>query len=81
VTATVRWSAPTSGVVTGYRIKAQLLSKSGRAIKVITTPTISGVARGAHVHLPRGRYRFRVVAINRIGKSPASALSRLVRAR
>jgi hypothetical protein len=81
VTATVRWSAPTSGAVTGYRIKARLLSRSGRVLRVLTTATISASARGAHVHLPRGRYRFRVVAINRVGSSPASASSRLVRAR
>ncbi|HET6166275.1 MAG TPA: zinc-dependent metalloprotease family protein [Marmoricola sp.] len=81
VTATVRWAAPTSGRVAGYRIKARLLSSSGRVVKVITTPMISAAARGAKVHLPRGRYRFKVVAYNRIGASPASASSRLVRAR
>jgi hypothetical protein len=81
VTATVRWSAPLSGVVSGYRIKARQLSSSGRLLRVITTPMISGSARGAKVHLPKGRYRFKVVAYNHIGHSPASASSRLVRAR
>lgn len=81
VTATVRWSAPVSGVVTAYRIKAQKLSNAGRVLRVINTALIPSSARGANVHLPKGRYRFKVVASNKYGASPASAASRLVRAR
>jgi hypothetical protein len=81
VTATVRWSAPVSGVVTAYRIKARKLSSSGRVLRVINTAMIPSSVRGANVHLPKGRYRFKVVAYNQYGASPTSAASRLVRAR
>jgi hypothetical protein len=33
------------------------------------------------MRLAKGRYRFRVIAYNRVGASPVSTVSRIVRAR
>jgi hypothetical protein len=84
VTATARWSAPLSNGgagISGYRVRAQLLDGSGRVVKVLATRLLSSGTRVVTVKLPKGRYRFRVVAYNRVGASPTSAASRIVRAR
>ena len=84
ITATARWSAPTStggATILGYRVKAQQLNSSGRVVKVVTSRLLSSGTRAVSMRLPLGRYRFRIVAYNKVGSSPLSALSRVVRAR
>ena len=84
VSATARWSAPVSTggtAIQGYKVRAQLLSSSGRVLKVFTTRMLSAGTRVAALRLTRGHYRFRVIAYNRVGSSPQSAASRIVTAR
>jgi hypothetical protein len=82
VTATAHWSAPGNGHgITGYKVLAERLGSSGRVVKVSTTKLLSPASRAASLRLPKGLYRFRVVAYNRAGASPASAPSRTVKAR
>jgi hypothetical protein len=83
-TATARWSAPASNggsAIRGYQVKALRLSASGRVTKVLTSARVSSGARALKMRLPKGRYRFRVVAFNAAGASPLSVPSRVVRAR
>jgi hypothetical protein len=84
VTATARWAAPTStggATVQGYRVKALRLDSSGRVLRVVASRLISATSRATTMRLAKGRYTFRVVAYNRVGKSPLSATSQVVRAR
>jgi hypothetical protein len=83
VTATARWSAPGNGghALTGYKVLAERLNGSGRVVKVFSTRLLSAGSRSASLRLTKGKYRFRVVAYNRVGASPVSAPSRPVRAR
>ena len=84
ITAKIRWSAPTTSggaAVNGYRVTAQRLDSAGRVVKALRSTLLSSGARALKMRLPKGRYRFRVVAYNRIGASPYSAASRIVRAR
>ena len=83
ITATARWTAPLrngGAAIIGYRIKAQLLTSSGRVARVLTS-TVSSGSRRLVMRLPRGHYRFRIVAFNAAGSSPLSAPSRVVSAR
>jgi hypothetical protein len=83
ITATARWAAPVSNggaAIVGYRIKALRLSSSGRVVAVVSSRMVSSGAHAKTMRLPKGRYRFRVVAYNRVG-SATSATSRIVRAR
>lgn len=84
VTARARWSAPTStggAAIIGYRVKALKLSSSGRVLRVVTSNLVSPSARAKQMRLAKGRYRFRVLAYNRVGASPVSTVSRIVTAR
>jgi hypothetical protein len=84
VTATARWAAPASAggsAITGYRVKALLISSFGRVVKVYASRMLYPSIRAAKLRLSRGHYRFRVIAYNRVGASPASAASRIVTAR
>jgi hypothetical protein len=84
VTAKARWYAPVSNgghAVTGYKVRAQRLSKSGRVVREYQTQMLSSGSRTATLRLRKGHYRFRVIAYNRSGASPLSALSQVVRAR
>ena len=84
VTATVRWAAPsnTGGTpVTYYRLQAQQLDSHHRVVHSQTSGKIAANVRGVTVHLPKGPFRFRLVALNAVGTSPWSSLSRVVDAR
>jgi len=84
VTATVRWRSPASNggaAIVGYRIKAERLARSGRVARVLTSAMVSAGQQALTMHLPRGHYRFRIVALNPVGASPMSAASRAVIAR
>ncbi len=84
ITAKARWSAPLStggATVIGYRVTAQRLGRGGRVVKSIRSALLSSGSRKLKMHLAKGRYRFRVVAYNRVGGSPMSAASTVARAR
>jgi hypothetical protein len=83
ITARARWYAPVSNggaAIVGYRIKALRLSASGRVVGVVSSRMLSAGSHAKTMRLPKGKYRFRVVAYNRVG-SAVSATSRIVRAR
>jgi hypothetical protein len=80
-TATARWSAPAStggATITSYRVIAYQVNAAGRVVRTLTSRALSGSARSLSWALPGGRYKFRVLAYNRIGSSPYSGYSRLV---
>ncbi|MCW2753317.1 MAG: hypothetical protein JWQ32_728 [Marmoricola sp.] len=77
-TATARWLAPIStggASITAYKVIAYQVSSTGRVIRTITSRTLSSSTRLLSWTLPGGRYKFRVVAYNRIGVSPYSGYS------
>ena len=82
VTATARWSTAPSGgsPVTAYKVVALRMSTTGRVVRR-TGFTAAAAARAKVVRLPKGRYRFTVAAVNRVGTGRASARSGLVAAR
>jgi hypothetical protein len=83
-TATVRWAAPASNggaAIAGYRIRAERIHGAGRVVRVLNTRVVSAQSHALTVRLPKGRYRFRVIAYNAAGNSPYSAASRVVVAR
>ena len=81
VTATARWStAPSGSPVTAYKVVALRMSTTGRVVRR-TGFTAAAAARAKVVRLPKGRYRFTVAAVNRVGTGRASARSGLVAAR
>ena len=82
VTATARWTAAPNGgsPVTAYKVVALRMSTTGRVVRR-TGFTAAASARTKVVRLPKGRYRFTVAAVNRIGTGRASARSGLVAAR
>jgi hypothetical protein len=83
-TAVVRWIEPASNggaAIVGYRVRAQLLNRAGRVTRVVTSARVSAGARALTMRLRHGHYRFRIVAYNAAGTSPASAPSRKVTAR
>lgn len=84
VTATARWQAPPStggAAISYYRVYGYRLDSSGRVVRTHATSLRPASARAYIWQLPGGRYRFRVVAYNRIGASPLSASSNIVIAR
>lgn len=83
-TAVARWRAPRSNHgsrVTGYRVTALRLRANGS----VAARRVSRVLpRGARTHVMRlreGRYRFRVQAINGVGRSKQSRVSNAVHSR
>jgi Fibronectin type III domain/NHL repeat len=84
VTATARWSAPTSNggsAVTGYVVRALRISSTGTVVSTTTSAVQPAWAQQLTMTLQSGNYRFTVQAINGVGSSPQSARSNLVAAR
>jgi hypothetical protein len=82
-TATARWLAPTTtggAVITGYRVVAYKIVK-GRVARTFTSKFLSASTRKYNYRLGAGRFKFRVVAYNKIGGSPSSAYSKVVTSR
>jgi len=84
ITATARWNPPASNggaAIAGYRVRAELIGGSGRVVRVVSSRMVSSGSRALTLRLPKGRYRFRIVAYNQAGASPWSTASRIVVAR
>ncbi|MGN6300788.1 MAG: fibronectin type III domain-containing protein, partial [Angustibacter sp.] len=84
VTATVRWARPASQgrtALVGYKVRIERVTGAGRVVQVLSSHMLTPGSHAATLKLPRGHYRFRVVAYNRAGGSPYSAPSRVVTAR
>lgn len=84
VNAVARWSAPSSNggsAITDYRVIAYQCTISGSVISSTISKLLGPSVRSYTFPLPAGRYKFRVVAYNAIGRSPYSAYSALVLAR
>ncbi len=83
VNATGKWLEPTStggSPITSYKVQAQKLNASGAVIARVTKSAAAS-ARSLVVTLSKGRYKFRVAAVNAKGTSAWSANSNIVRAR
>jgi Fibronectin type III domain/Fn3 associated len=84
VSAVARWGRPAningSGIAR-YQVTALKLRPSGSIAPHQAVRTAPARARSLQMTLNRGRYRFRVRAINTIGVSKPSARSNVVRAR
>lgn len=84
ITAVARWNAPASNggaAITGYQVRAERLSRSGRVVGSVTSRVVGSGTHALTLALPQGRYRFRIVAFNQAGASPYSPASRVVVAR
>lgn len=82
--AVIRWTAPTKNggtPITGYKVFAYQVNAKGKIIKTRTSSARSATSRSYTWALPAGRYKFKVVAYNRIGGSPGSAYSKIVTSR
>jgi len=80
----VRWSAPSSNggaAITSYRIVAFRLGAHNRVRHTYGSSYQRSTTRYVSLRLPAGRYAFKVIAGNRVGSSPYSGASRVVRAR
>ncbi len=85
ITMVARWAAPTSdggSPIAKYRVIAYRVTTAGYVAKAYYSPLLSAAKR-AHkwTTLPAGRYKFKVVAYNAVGRSPYSAYSKIVLAR
>jgi hypothetical protein len=84
VTAVARWSPPTNtggSPITRYRVVAKRLDAHGRVIRSYSSGDQRVSVRKVSLKLPKARYRFVVVAWNRVGASKYSAMSNVVTAR
>ncbi|KQZ67506.1 zinc-dependent metalloprotease family protein [Nocardioides sp. Root151] len=83
VNATARWAAPLhngGAAITSYKVIASKIVE-GRVVGSKVSGPVSAKARAYTFRLAKGYYRFRVVAYNAKGGSPASAYSKKVTAR
>jgi hypothetical protein len=83
VTAKAVWLAPLSNggaAISTYKVTALKMSSTGTVLRRFTK-TVGPTARKLVMVLPKGRFKFQVVAINAVGASPLSARSNLVTAR
>ena len=83
-TAVVRWAAPLyngGAAITRYQIRIQKLNKHRRIVRVHYTRWLWAGRRYAVLRLAKGRYTFRVRALNKAGASGWSRNSRIVRPR
>jgi hypothetical protein len=83
-TALIHWLAPTTNggaAVTKYHVLARRLNAQGRVIHTYGSAYLKTTVRSLSMKLPKARYRFIVVAYNRVGGSPASKVSNIAQAR
>ncbi|MET3962780.1 hypothetical protein ABIE44_002714 [Marmoricola sp. OAE513] len=83
VTATAKWAAPGSNggaAITSYKVIAYKIKK-GKVVSTKVSKALGGGARSYKFKLSKGSYKFRVVAYNAKGASPASGLSKVVTAK
>lgn len=81
--AVAKWGAPGSAgsvPITGYKVVASKVV-NGRITRTFVSPALRASTRAFTFALPAGTYKFRVVAYNPVGGSPASAFSRVVTSR
>ncbi len=81
--ATVTWARPGSdggSPGTSYRVRVVRYDASGHVVRAWNADRPAS-ARSWAPRLPRGGYRFRVAALNAVGRSALSARTALVRAR
>ncbi|MET3962782.1 hypothetical protein ABIE44_002716 [Marmoricola sp. OAE513] len=81
--ATAKWAAPTSSggaAITSYKVVAYKI-KNGKIVSSKVSKALSAGTRSYKFALAKGSYKFRVVAYNAVGASPASAYSKLVKSR
>ena len=85
ISAVARWYAPTSNggaPITKYRVLARRLDANGHTVVTYTSAFQGPSVRKLSMTLPKkARYKFQVVAWNRIGASTYSAISNVVNAR
>jgi Fibronectin type III domain len=83
-TAVVRWLAPTrngGAAVTKYRVIAKRVDANGRVVRSYNSAYQKPAVRQLAMKVPKARYRFVVIAWNRVGASPASKVSNIANAR
>jgi hypothetical protein len=81
-TITARWSAPAAGSrpITLYELVATRIEDTGAVVRRVDTSAPPDV-RSLRWHLDKGRYRFRVRALNDVGPGAWSRASLVVRSR
>jgi hypothetical protein len=83
-TAVARWRAPRTSNgsrVAGYRVTALKLRTNGSVAARRVSPMLPRNARTHVMRLREGRYRFRVQAVNGVGRSQPSRVSNAVHSR
>jgi hypothetical protein len=83
-TAVARWRPPAydgGADVTGYRVVAHRIDKHGKVRWTARSHWLGPNKRRFAMTLPRGSYRFTVVALNDVGRSEESRRSNRVRSR